>query len=151
MVSDERALAIRLASTDDDALARTFAERGVSAAASWHDFFDAAAALLDPASVERAIARLPRPLLVALAPALPGARVDDAALAVLHPLALAGDDGSPYAAVLARARAASIVHPDAFRPEPQAPPAVASDERDAAAAAERAFTTLGALADVLLA
>ncbi len=151
MVSDERALAIRLASTDDDALARTFAERGVSAAASWHDFFDAAAALLDPASVERAIARLPRTTLVALAEALDGSRVDDGTLEVLHHLALAGDDGMPYAAVLARVRAASIVHPDAFRPEPQVPPAAASDESDAAAAAERAFTTLGALADVLLA
>ena len=151
MVSDERALATRLASTDDDALARTFAGRGVSAAASWHDFFDAAAALLDPASVERAVARLPRTALIALAATPDGARVDDAALAVLLPLALAGEDGAPYAEVLARVRAAAIVHPHAFVPEPHSPPVPASSERDAAAAAERAFTTVGALADVLLA
>lgn len=151
MVSDERALAIRLASTDDNSLARTFADRGVASAASWHDFFDAAAALLDPASVERAVARLPRTTLVALAAALEGAPLDPADAAVLQPLALAGDDGAPYAAVAARVRAVSAARPDAFLPEPPAAPVTESDETDAAAAAERAFTTVGALADVLLA
>ena len=121
MVSDERALAVRLASTDDDALARTFAERGVAPGAGWHDFFDAAAGMLDPASVERAVARLPRTALVALAAALEGAPIPDAELSVLRELALADDDGAPFGAVAARVRAASTARPDAFEPEPPAP------------------------------
>ena len=151
MVSDERALAVRLASTEDDALARTFADRGVAASAPWHDFFDAAAGMLDPASVERAVARLPRTSLVALFAALDGASLPASELAVLRPLALVGDDGAPFGAVAARVRAASIARPDAFVTEPPAPPVVAANDSDAAAAAERAFTTVGALADVLLA
>ena len=151
MVSDERALAVRLASTEDDALARTFAERGVAASAPWHDFFDAAAGMLDPASVERAVARLPRTSLVALFAALDGASLPASELAVLRPLALVGDDGAPFGAVATRVRAASIARPDAFVAEPPAPPVVAAEDSDAAAAAERAFTTVGALADVLLA
>ncbi len=151
MVSDERALAVRLASTEDDALARTFADRGVAASAPWHDFFDAAAGMLDPASVERAVARLPRTSLVALFAALDGASLPASELAVLRPLALVGDDGAPFGAVAARVRTASIARPDAFVTEPPAPPVVAANDSDAAAAAERAFTTVGALADVLLA
>ena len=72
-------------------------------------------------------------------------------LAVLRPLALVGDDGAPFGAVAARVRTASIARPDAFVTEPPAPPVVAANDSDAAAAAERAFTTVGALADVLLA
>ena len=151
MVSDERALAVRLASTENDALARTFADRGVAASAPWHDFFDAAAGMLDPASVERAVARLPRTSLVALFAALDGAPLAASELAVLRPLALVGDDGAPFGAVAARVRAASIARPDAFVAEPPAPPVVEAKDSDAAAAAERAFTTVGALADVLLA
>src|SRR6187402_1588504 len=147
MVSDERALAVRLASTENDALARTFADRGVTASAPWHDFFDAAAGMLDPASVERAVARLPRTSLVALF----AAPLAASELAVLRPLALVGDDGAPFGAVAARVRAASIARPDAFVAEPPAPPVVEAKDSDAAAAAERAFTTVGALADVLLA
>ena len=151
MVSDERALAVRLASTDDDALARTFAERGVSPAALWHDFFDAAAGMLDPASVERAVARLPRTALVSLAAALNGSVVDSAEAGVLRPLALVAEDGAPYGAVAARVRTLAAARPDAFVAEPVDPPVAAAAEVDAAAAAEKAFTTVGALADVLLA
>ena len=85
--ADERALAVRPASTDDDALARTFAERGVAAAAPWHDFVDAAAGMLDPASVERAVARLPRTSLVALFAALDGASLPASELAALRLIA----------------------------------------------------------------
>ena len=151
MVSDERALAVRLATTDDGALARTFAERGVAPSAPWHDFFDAAAGLLEPASVERAVSRLPRTTLVALAAALDGAALPSSHRELLTSLALTDEDGAPFGAVLARVRAASIAHPDAFVAEPAAPPVPTATERDAAAAAERAFTTVGALADVLLA
>ncbi len=151
MVSDERALAILLAFTDDDALARTFAQRGVSVVAGWHDFFDAAAGLLDPASVERAISRLPRTALVSLAAAQNGSPVDDPDRGMLLPLALVGEDGVPYGAVAARVRALALTRPDAFEPAPEALPVTPADDADAAAAAERAFTTVGALADVLLA
>jgi hypothetical protein len=151
MVSDERALAIRLAATDDDALALTFAARGVTPTAAWHDFFDAAAGMLDAASVERAIAKLPRTALVALAAASEGTQLDETELAILRPLALADDEGVPYAAVVARVHAAASAHPEAFVAEAGSSAAAQADESDAAAAAERAFTTVGALADILLA
>ncbi len=62
MVSDERALAIRLAATDDDALARTFAARGVTASRRRGTTSSTPPpALLDAASVERAIASFPAP------------------------------------------------------------------------------------------
>src|SRR5215207_3456526 len=109
MVSDERALAVRLAVTGDDALASLFAARAVTPSAAWHDFFDAAAALLDPASVDRAIARLPRSLLVSLAEAGRGAALPPADTAVLQPLALVDDSGAPFGTVLARVSAASAV------------------------------------------
>ncbi|GAA3213212.1 helicase-associated domain-containing protein [Microbacterium terregens] len=150
MVSDERALAIRLASTDDDALAHTFAERGVAPAANWHDFFDAAAGMLDPASVERAVARLPRTALVSLAEALEGSAVDASDAELLQSLALVGDTAAPYAAVGARVRSLVAARPEAFVAEPDSSVALA-DAADAAAAAERAFTTVGIVADVLLA
>ena len=67
MVSDERALAIWLAARDDVGLARTFAGRGVPPTVGWHDFFDAAEGLLDAASLDRALSRLPRGDLAALA------------------------------------------------------------------------------------
>ena len=49
-------------------------------------------------------------------------------LAVLRPLALVGDDGAPFGAVAARVRAASIARPDAFVAEPPAPPVAAADD-----------------------
>ena len=128
MVSDERALAVRLASTEDDALARTFAERGVAASA-------ALARLLrrrcrDAGSgVRRARGRTAPPH-VARRPRSPPSTARPCAaseLAVLRPLALVGDDGAPYGAVAARVRTASIARPDAFVTEPPAPPVVAAE------------------------
>jgi hypothetical protein len=150
MVSDERALATHLASLDDDALAGVFAARSVVSNAPWHDFFDAAAGLLDPVSIERALSRLPRTSLAALAtpPATPP--VDATTSAVLDSLALAAD-GVPYAAVAARVAALVAAHPDAFVAEQEFAPVEPADRADAAAAAEHAFTTVGALADILLA
>ena len=157
MVSDERALATRLAGSDDDALARLFAERGVSPAAGWRDFFDAAAGLLDAASIDRAIARLPRTALAALAAATqPTPVTAGAAPAAVIELALVDDDAQPMAIVAERVAARARVRPDAFAPlddedgddgDAARPAAHAA----AAAAAERAFTTVGAMADVLLA
>ncbi|MGN8551225.1 UNVERIFIED_CONTAM: helicase-associated domain-containing protein [Microbacterium sp. SLM126] len=145
MVSDERALATWLAGRDDGDLAATFAARGVSATATWNDFFDAAEALLDPASVDRALARLPRAALAALSAGEPAPNP------VLTRLALAADDGRPYAPTAERLAALTAAHPDAFGTIAPAPSRVPADDRAAAAAAERAFTTAGSLADVLLA
>ncbi|MDQ2689113.1 MAG: hypothetical protein M3Y29_02410, partial [Chloroflexota bacterium] len=65
--SDARALAAQLAALDDEALEALLLHRGVSQAAPWRDFFDAAEGLLEPASLDRALVRRPRAALVALA------------------------------------------------------------------------------------
>ncbi|MDY0910852.1 helicase-associated domain-containing protein [Microbacterium sp. CFBP9034] len=145
MVSDERALATWLAALDDEGLAATLAGRGVPASVAWHDFFDASEGLLDAASLDRALARLPRSALSALAGDAP---VTDGAL---QRLALIDASGHPYAAVKDRIDQLSASRPAAFDIAPSPPPPVAADDRTAAAAAERAFTTAGSLADALLA
>ncbi|GAA5032789.1 helicase-associated domain-containing protein [Microbacterium fluvii] len=143
-MADERALATGLSGLTDDALARTFAARAVSPGSTWHDFFDAAGGLLEPTSIDRALTSLPRAALVGLAagvaaPELPAA------------LLLIDADGTPFAAVTARVEAARSAHPDAFEHRPVPPDPTPAREQDAASAAELAFTTTGALADVLLA
>jgi hypothetical protein len=145
LVSDARALATRLAELGDAALARTLAARGVSPQAGWHDFFDAAEGLLEPASVDRALTRLYRRDLTAL---LAGAGTLDG-----EPgrLALVDEAAAPYAAVLERVSAAAAATPDAFVALPALPAPTPADAQSAAAAAERAFTTAGSLADILLA
>ncbi|MCW3491971.1 helicase-associated domain-containing protein [Microbacterium sp. SSM24] len=150
MVSDERALATWLAGRDDTDVAATLAARGISASAAWNDFFDAAEALLDPASVDRALVRLPRAALAALSAgaAAPHPALTDLALT---DLALTDDAGRPYAPIAERVAALRSTHPDAFGAVDPAPSRVPADDRAAAAAAERAFTTAGSLADVLLA
>lgn len=145
MASDARALAMRLADLGDADLARTLAARGVSAQAPWHDFFDAAEGLLDPASVDRALTRLDRDDLVSLAAG--NARIGGAAA----DLALTDADGIPYTAVAERVAAAADAQPGAFSASPAPEPPIPASARTAAAAAERAFTTAGSLADVLLA
>ena len=145
MGSDARALATRLADLDDAALARTLAARGISPHAGWHDFFDAAEALLDPAQLDRALTRLDRSELIALAAgsALTGGDADL--------LALTDADHAPYDAVAERIAETAASHPGAFAPAPETAPPTPAAPRSAAAAAERAFTTAGSLADVLLA
>ena len=139
MVSDERTLATWLSGREDAALAETFAARGVSPTAPWHDFFDAAAGLLDAASVDRTLVTLPRTALIDLTTA-------DAA-AVPAVLALTAPAGTPYDAVALRIAELAAARPAAFAPPPDAPPRTAGGEAEGA---ERAFTTAGALADVLL-
>ncbi len=139
MLSDERALATRLASLDDVSLTGLLAARRVAATAAWHDFFDAAEALLSDDAVDRALAALPVDALRRLAG-------DDAP--DLDALALT-DAGRPYETVARRVAAARAARPDAFV-EPAASEPVAADPAEEAAAAEIAITTTGSLADLLL-
>ena len=145
MVSDERALAIWLAARDDVGLAKTFAGRGVPPTVGWHDFFDAAEGLLDAASLDRALSRLPRGDLAALA------HGERHLSAEASDLGLLASDGRPFTTVFARVQALTADQPDALEPTSTDGRPPMSAEGGAAAAAERAFTTAGALADVLLA
>ena len=58
MSTHARPLADRLAAASDVQLERMLRERAVRADVGWSDFFDAAEALLEPASIERGLARL---------------------------------------------------------------------------------------------
>ena len=145
--SDQRSLAIRLAALGDDELAGVLTRRSVTAGVPWRDFFDAADALLDAASIDRALQRLPRSALITLAE---GGVVADSDRALLVGRALADDDGIPYGAVTARAQAIAATTPEAVQPMPSANEPAPADESASAAAAERAFTTVGTLADILL-
>lgn len=150
MVSDARALATWLALRDDAALASTLAARGVSPTVNWHDFFDAAEGLLEQGSLDRALTRLARPELLAVAAAASPSE-PPATDGVGSRLALIDDTGRPFGPVADRLAATRSAHPDAFAPIPVASPPGPADARSAAAAAEQAFTSAGSLADVLLA
>jgi hypothetical protein len=145
--SDARALAADLAARDDATLRALFTARSVSASAPWRDFFDAAEALLEPASIDRTLIRLPRSALAALS----AGTADDTVRADLVARALAYPDGTPYRAVAERVQALAGERPDAFTPSaaPADPPKATGT--DAAAAAERAALSIASLADVLLA
>ncbi len=161
MAGDERTLATWLASLDDDALAELLRRRGVSAAASWRDFFDAAEALLEPSSIDRALARLDRGELAALA-----AGTDGLTPPTVVAQGLARPGGAVYAPVAERIAALRITTGPADPPADAAPvPAAAAAEvtatvtaggapasaAETASAAERIFTASASLADVLLA
>ncbi|MBU4464960.1 MAG: helicase-associated domain-containing protein [Actinobacteria bacterium] len=151
--SDERALATALAALPDDGIAEIFAARGVSAASNWHDFFDAAAALLDPASVDRALAALTRFELMALRDAIAASTVvaDAVVRDTLRRRGLMGEDGQPFTIVSTRLNVAIAANPTAFDPHTVAEPAQPSSEAAAAEAAERALTAVAALTDVIVA
>ncbi|WP_243073853.1 helicase-associated domain-containing protein [Microbacterium sp. SS28] len=146
MTTDERSLATWLADRDDAALARTFGLRSVSPNASWSDFFDAAEALLDPASVDRALVRLPRRALAALA-----SGDSDSERAGLERLALLDATGTPFTTVAERVAAARAGTTEAFVAEAAPSEPSLADHSASAAAAERAFASIGALADLLIA
>ncbi|MFT4229729.1 MAG: hypothetical protein QM602_05510, partial [Microbacterium sp.] len=144
--SDARALAAELSARDDATLERLLAARGVGAGVPWRDFFDAAEALLEAGSIDRALTRLPRSSLAALAAGAGRAAGDDA----LEELALVRADGTAYRAVGERVAALGAEHPSAFGPSPAADPPRAT-ELEEAAAAERAALSVASLADVLVA
>lgn len=141
MSTHARPLADRLAAASDAQLKRMLRVRAVRADPGWDDFFDAAEALLEPASIERALASLTLPEARALRDASDGAVADlgDAGLGLLD------GDGRVLPPVRALVDARAEL-PDAH----DAPPSPAS-AADSARAAERAFVTIGGLADLLLA
>lgn len=143
MSTHARPLAVWLAQAPDAQLAALFEARGVRADVAWSDFFDAAEALLEPASIERALPRLPLTEAVALRRSVNGDDAGDDA-GPLIALALLRPDGTP---------APPVAEAVTARQDPTAsetPPPEPSDESAAARAAERAFTTVAALADLVL-
>ena len=135
MSAHARHLAEWLVAQPDGAVATLFARREVSAAEPWNDFFDAAEALLEPASLARALEGLSR----AEAQALQGGEPSPA----LRELALADAEGVPFPEVLAAAEGRTI-------PPAADAAALPHDEAASAHAAERAFTHLAAMVELLL-
>lgn len=142
MSAHARPLAASLASASDAQLDELLRTRGVRPDVPWNDFFDAAEALLAPASVERALASLTRSEAEALIRAADGlpAGAETERLTDIALLDAEGRVPPPVATVLRQ------------HPLPDAPAGVQfpSSERESAHAAERAFTTVGSLADLLL-
>ncbi|MGN8026559.1 helicase-associated domain-containing protein [Microbacterium sp. 22242] len=146
MSTHARLLAEALSARADDELAALFARREVRPEVPWNDFFDAAEALLDPASLGRILPRLTRAEAGALSRAVDGGD-PGAAAPTLRALALLSPSGgsvppSVAAAVAGRPAPAPLAE-HAAEPEP-------ADETSTARAAERAFTTVATLADALL-
>lgn len=138
-----RALASWCAAASDQTLGDLFAARGVSPTIGWHDFYDAAEALLDPGSVDRALIGATRDDLAALCQ---NSTADSPAT-----IGLVSPTGTIYPSVAEALRRARRTHPDAFAPPSESPTPPPSNEQSSAAAAEEAFVTLTALAEILLA
>lgn len=143
MSTHARPLAVWLAAATDPQLAALFEARGVRPETGWADFFDAAQALLDPASIERMLPRLTLVEATALRRAAHGEDAGDQADALVS-LALLRPDGTPPPPVVDAVAAREI---PAATKDPVSDPA---SEHAAARAAERAFTTVAAVADLLL-
>ncbi|MGB3374825.1 MAG: hypothetical protein WBA87_06765, partial [Microbacterium sp.] len=144
MSTHARPLADRLAAASDAQLDELLRTRSVRADADWDDFFDAAEALLESASIERGLAALSRTDAQHLSDAVQG-RADAEALAVLAARGFIGMDGrvlTPVADLVGQRPA--IAEASVTEESP-------SSEAASARCAERAFTTIGALADLLLA
>ncbi|MEV7608098.1 helicase-associated domain-containing protein [Microbacterium sp. NPDC089320] len=147
MSTHARPLAEWLSAASDDQLTTLFSARRVRSDAEWQDFFDAAEALLDPASIARVLPTLTRDEAATLvaASARPVSE-RSAQRATLESLALLRPDGSPFPPVTLAI---------ADRPAPAPVGAGVGDSAPAtdiatAHAAERAFTTVSTLADLLL-
>lgn len=143
MSTHARPLADWLAAASDDDLRHLLGARSVRPDAAWQDFFDAAEALLDPVSLGRVLPSLTATEATALLAAVSG-EATGRELQQLTALALLRPDGTPYPPVVAAiaGRAAPV--------PPAETPASPSSETASAHAAERAFTTVAVLADLLL-
>jgi len=143
MSTHARPLAERLAAASDAELTALFLARGVRADAGLNDFFDVAESLLDPSAVHRMLPRLTGDEAAALHAAATGADAG-AQRDALTALALLQADGTPYPSVTA-----AVLDRDVPVPPEQADPPP-SEAGAAARAAERALTTVAAVADLLL-
>ncbi|WOQ69061.1 helicase-associated domain-containing protein [Microbacterium limosum] len=142
MAEGTRDLAVRLAALSDAELADFLRERRAPALPAWRDFFDAAEALTDPASLRRALATLPAADLAELTDAAREGR--ESGSAHTRRLMLTDAEGVPLpqvAALLAEFGGSPI---DVGRPAPDA------DATAEGHAAERAFTSVAALGDILI-
>jgi len=132
----QRVVAQRLSVASDQALSELFRARRISAnaapATAWRDFFDVADHLLEPASIDLGLAALPRDDIASL--------LTDASRELL---ALTDADGRRLGPVSDRLTGVEIAPLAATEPR-------AAEPGPAAHAAERAFTTLGSLADILI-
>lgn len=137
MTESTRDIAARLAALPDKALADLFVARGAAVNARWRDFFDVAEALTSDASIAQALATLPADDIAAL---MRGERSDRADAMLLTDAA-----GVPLPATATLLTAVGVASAP-FAREP-APP---SGESASAAAAERAFTSLDTLGDIVL-
>ncbi|MBW1638160.1 hypothetical protein G3H63_03565 [Microbacterium resistens] len=144
MSSHARPLAEALAARSDDEVAELFARREVRPDAPWEDFFDAAEALLETASITRLLPRLSAEEAYALVEAAAG-RDAGAARAGLEAAGLLRADGSPFPSVSAALGERGAPRVPAADDAPAEADAPAS-----AGAAERAFTTTAVLADLLV-
>ena len=142
MSTHARPLALWLASASDERLRALFAARGVRPDAAWSDFFDAAEALLEPGSIDRMLSRLTVDEAIALHGAADEAPTDGRA--ALIDLALLREDGMVHPEVADAVAARPAPEPSPATPQPPA------RESAAAHAAERTFTTVAAVADLLL-
>ena len=146
---DARTLATYLATADDASLTELLTERRIPQTVGWTDYFDAADALLDPASIIRGIAALARPEADTLRAAVTSDRplLSGPERDTLTRRALVDPDGLVYRAVVA---AWDGVH-DSATPEAERPPEPTTrpHPEEAAHAAERAFAASTSLADVL--
>ncbi|MCS3844181.1 helicase-associated domain-containing protein [Microbacterium sp. AK031] len=159
MSTHARPLAVWLAAATDSQLSALFEARGVRPDSSWSDFFDAAEHLLDPASIERMLPRLTLQEATALRLAVDrtatsaadgdedlvideGDRADTTAALVA--VALLRPDGTAYPPIVDAVMARDLP------PTPHPDPTTSSSEIAEAHAAERAFTSVAALADLLM-
>ena len=157
--TDARSLAHDLLQRDDASLVALLVARGVSPTVTWSDAFDAAEALLEPASAERAVVTVTAVEADALAAAIRGAEPEAIAAGAvrdaLYARALVDADGIPYPAIADAVRGQVPTDAAAAAPAPgtgsDAVPATDADaaaSRDAAAA-EQAFASSGSLSDIL--
>lgn len=146
MSTHARPLAEHLAAMSDADLSELFSERGVRPDVGWQDFFDAAEALLEPASLARVLPRLTLAEATVLQRMAAGERTDDSDdRRTVERLALVRPDGElPPPVVTAVSDRPALTAPTSHH-QGQA------DDRAAAHAAERAFTTVATIADLLLA
>lgn len=143
MSTHARPLAVWLAAATDPQLSALLEARGVRPDVPWADFFDAAQALLDPASIERMLPHLTLAEATALRRAVRGKDAGEEADALVA-LALLQPDGTVPPSVVDAVAAREIPT------TPETPGGGPASEQAAARAAERAFTTVAAIADLLL-